>query len=66
MTKTVPVTDSEALSQLIAHLTRDNLADYRKLPLLVQTYNELTNDDVALWIPVQGRFYVEDEERYFD
>lgn len=65
MTKTVPVTDSEALSQLIAHLTRDNLAAYRKLPLLVQTYNELTNDDVALWIPVQGRFYVEDEERYF-
>ena len=65
MTKTVPVTDSEALSQLIAHLTRDNLAAYRKLPLLVQTYNDLTNDDVALWMPVQGRFYVEDDDRYF-
>lgn len=54
--KTVPVTDSEALSQLIAHLTRDNLTAYRKLPLLVQKYNDLTNDDVALWMPVQGRF----------
>ncbi|MBJ7694206.1 hypothetical protein C6P08_02100 [Weissella confusa] len=63
--KTVPVTDSEALSQLIAHLTRDNLAAYRKLPLLVQKYNDLTNDDVALWMPVQGRFYVEDNDRYF-
>lgn len=63
--KTVPVTDSEALSQLIAHLTRDNLTAYRKLPLLVQTYNDLTNDDVALWMPVQGRFYVEDNDRYF-
>lgn len=63
--KTVPVTDSEALSQLIAHLTRDNLTAYRKLPLLVQKYNDLTNDDVALWMPVQGRFYVEDNDRYF-
>ncbi len=63
--KTVPVTDSEALSQLIAHLTRDNLAAYRKLPLLVQKYNDLTNDDVAFWMPVQGRFYVEDNDRYF-
>ncbi|MCW0926497.1 hypothetical protein [Weissella sp. LMG 11983] len=63
--KTVPVTDLEALSQLIAHLTRDNLAAYRKLPLLVQKYNDLTNDDVALWMPVQGRFYVEDNDRYF-
>ena len=63
--KTVPATDSEALSQLIAHLTRDNLTAYRKLPLLVQKYNDLTNDDVALWMPVQGRFYVEDNDRYF-
>jgi hypothetical protein len=56
---------AEMLRRLLAELSDETVDDYRTLALLVKHYNDLTDDDLVLWEPLQGHFIDEGEDRYF-